>query len=364
MKRFDNSLHLLEKYGLVILLVAVVIIFTVNPATPQFATVTNVKAVLNDQTLTGIVAMATIIPLVGGEFDLSLGPNMGLCSLICAGVMSKMHLPLWVAIIAAIVCGMLIGVVNGIAITKIKVSSIVTTLGMTSIIAALVTWYTGGNSIIQGIDPALTNLGTGTWLGIPCPLYFLALVSLITWYLIQHTPWGRALQGIGVNPRAAEIVGLPVNRLTLQSFVLAGGLAGIGGIVLLAVSGSGNPSVGPGYLLPALAAALLGATTITPGRFNVLGTLAAVYFLAATVSGLTFLGAQPWVSSMFNGVALIIAVGISVWSGLGRRAMHGGADTAPTVSGAADAQETEPVPAAGDGGDGIADPAQETRINR
>jgi ribose transport system permease protein len=363
MKRFDDTLHLLERYGLVILLVLVVIIFTVDPATPQFASVTNIKAVLNDQTLTGIVAMASIIPLVGGQFDLSLGPNMGLCSLICAGVMAKMNLPLWVAVIASILCGMLVGAVNGFAVTKIKVSSIVTTLGMTSIIAALVTWYTGGNSIIQGISPALTNLGTGTWLGIPCPLYFLALVSLISWYLLQHTPWGRSLQGTGVNPRAAEIVGLPVNRLTLQSFILAGGLAGIGGIVLLAVSGSGNPSVGPAYLLPALAAALLGATTITPGRFNVLGTLVAVYFLAATVSGLTFLGAQPWVSSMFNGVALIVAVGISVWSGMGRRAMRGSGGT--DAPGAQD-QPTELVSAANNGlGESTTTgSAQETQINR
>ncbi|MFF3871922.1 ABC transporter permease [Streptomyces sp. NPDC001978] len=321
MKRFGDSLQLLEKYGLAILLVVVIAFFTLDPATPQFASIANIKSVLSNETLTGIIALASIFPLVGGQFDLSLGPSMGLSSLICAGVMSKMGLPLWVAVIAAILTGMLVGAVNGLAVTKIKVSSIVTTLGMTSIIAALVTWYTGGNSIIDGVSPALTNLGTGEWLGIPCPLYFLAVVAIISWYLLQHTPWGRSLQGVGANPRAAEIVGLPVNRLTLQSFVLGGALAGIGGVLLLAVSGSGNPSVGPGYLLPALAAALLGATTINPGRFNVPGTLVAVYFLAATVSGLTFLGAKPWVSSMFNGVALIVAVGISVWSGLGRQNM-------------------------------------------
>jgi ribose transport system permease protein len=259
--------------------------------------------------------MASIFPLVGGQFDLSLGPLMGLTSIVCAAAMSDFGLPLWLAIIIALLAGCIIGLLNGLATTKLKVSSIVTTLGMTSIIAALVTWYTGGNSIIERIDPALTDLGTGEWFGIPCPLYFLAAVSLVSWYLLQHTPWGRALQGVGANPRAAEIVGLPADRLTIQSFVMGGALAGVGGVLLLAVSGSANPSVGPSYLLPALAAALLGATTIAPGRFNVLGTLIAVYFLAFTVSGLTFLGAQPWVSSMFNGVALIIAVGISVWSG-------------------------------------------------
>jgi ribose transport system permease protein len=229
--------------------------------------------------------------------------------------------------VLAIAAGCLIGLINGLATTRLRVSSIVVTLGMTSIIAALVTWYTGGNSIIQGIDPRLTNIGVGEWLGIPCPLYFLAIVSLISWYLLQHTPWGRELQGVGANPRAAEIVGLRVDRLTVQSFVLGGALAGVGGVLLLAVSGSASPAVGPSYLLPALAAALLGATTIIPGRFNVVGTVVAVYFLAFTVSGLTFLGAEPWVSSMFNGVALILAVGVSVWSGnLKTRAPSGAVD--------------------------------------
>jgi ribose transport system permease protein len=316
----SGTLRLLEKYGLAILLIVVLVVFTFDPATPQFATAANIKSVLSNQSLTGIIALACIFPLVGGQFDLSLGPLTGLCSLLCAGVMSKMHGPLWAAIIVAVLAGALVGGINGFVTTKIKVSSIVATLGMTSIIAALVTWYTGGNSIIEGISPSLTSIGTGEWLGIPCPLYFLAAVALIAWYLLQHTPWGRALHGVGANPRAAEIVGLPVNRLTLQSFILGGALAGVGGVLLLAVSGSGNPSVGPDYLLPALAAALLGATTIIPGRFNVPGTLIAVYFLAATVSGLTFLGAQPWVASMFNGVALIIAVGVSVWSGLAKTA--------------------------------------------
>jgi ribose transport system permease protein len=182
----------------------------------------------------------------------------------------------------------------------------------------------------------LTNLGTNQWLGIPCPVYFLAAVALVSWYILGHTPWGRSLQGVGANPRAAEIVGLPVDRLTLVSFSIGGALAGVGGVLLLAVSGSGNPSVGPGYLLPALAAALLGATTIQPGRFNVVGTLVAVYFLAATVSGLTFLGAQSWVKDMFNGAALIVAVGVSVWSGARRRAVAGGtADRALTEDEAA-----------------------------
>lgn len=323
MKRFGGISGGLERYGLVVLLIVVFIFFTINPSTPQFSTSANIKSVLSAESLTAIIALASIFPLVGGQFDLSLGPLAGLCSLACAGIMSKNGLPLGVAVIGAVLIGWFVGTINGFIVTKVKVNSIVTTLGMTSIISALVQWYTGGESIIEGINPSLTDIGTAEWAGIPAPVYFLVGVAIFSWYILGHTPWGRSLQGVGANPRAAEIVGLPVDRLIWQSFMVGGLLSGVAGVLLLAVSGSGAPGVGPGYLLPALAAALLGATTIQPGRFNVLGTLVAVYFLAATVSGLTFWGAQPWVKDMFNGVALIVAVGVSVWSGLRRQAGAG-----------------------------------------
>ena len=319
----NGVLGVLERYGLVVLFVVVCLFFTVHPDTPQFATGDNIKAVLSNESIVGIIALATVFPLVAGQFDLSIGPQTGLVSLICAGLMSRNGLPLAPSILLGILVGVGFGIVNGVLVTRVGINSIVTTLGMTSIIAAIVDAYTSGESIVTGISPKLTDVGTTQWLGVPAPVFFLAAVALLSWYLLEHTPWGRSLQATGSNPRAAEIVGLPVPRMVFGSFIVAGALGGVAGVLLLGVAGSAGPSAGPGYLLPALAAALLGGTTIQPGRYNVLGTLVAVYFLAVMVSGLTFMGAASWVSDAFNGAALIVAVGISVWSGKRRRAIAG-----------------------------------------
>ena len=326
-----------EKYGLVVLLGAVVLFFTVNSATPQFATTDNVVNVLGNQSILGILAIATIIPLVAGQFDLSIGPTAGLCSVISAGMMSKTHLPLVLAILVGIGVGVAIGTVNGILVSKVGINSIIATLGTSSIISSFVLWYTSGLSIVSGISPALTDFGGDKVLGLPTPFYLLLVVALVVWYVLEQTPLGRYLTGVGVNERAAELAGLSVNRYVFSSFVSAGALAGVAGIMLVAYQGSGNPAAGASFTLPALAAAFLGATTIRPGRYNVPGTLTAIFFLAAAVNGLTLWGAESWVSELFNGVALLVAVGFSIYSGKRRR----GRPTPPAESSGIDPSRAE-----------------------
>jgi ribose transport system permease protein len=166
-------------------------------------------------------------------------------------------------------------------------------------------------SILTGIPEALTNMGSGVWLGLPRTLFGLAVVALFTWYLLEHTPYGRYLHAVGSNPNAARLVGLDVDRIVILSFVISGAMTGFGGVLQVARQGGGNPQTGNFFLLPALSAAFLGATSIHPGRFNVPGTVVAVFFLATTVSGLSLSGVDNWVESVFNGTALAVAVGLS-----------------------------------------------------
>jgi ribose transport system permease protein len=161
------------------------------------------------------------------------------------------------------------------------------------------------------------NFGTLNWLGIPRVVWLLAAVALGIGYVLRHTVFGRQLLSVGANPRSARLVGISVPLVVLMSFVLAGALAGIAGTVELARTGSGNPQVGSGYTLSALAAAFLGSTTIRPGRFNVPGTLVGVVFVAFSVNGLTLAGAADWVDPVFTGTALAVAVTLSTV--LGRR---------------------------------------------
>lgn len=332
MKSLPRPAEIFERYGLVILLGAVVVFFALNANTPQFDSSANIDNILANESLLGIVVIATVIPLVAGQIDLSVGPAAGLSSLLCAGMMSKSGLPLVPAASVGIATGLVIGLVNGLLVAKAHINSIVTTLGTSSIIGAMVLAYSGGVSIVSDISPRLTDLGAGEWLGLPRPFFFLLATALIVWYVLEHTPPGKNLYAAGSSPRAAELVGLGVPRLVLGSFVAAGAIAGAAGVLLVAVQGAGNPEIGTNFTLPAIAAAFLGATAIRPGRYNVGGSVTAVFFLAISVNGLTLWGAASWVSDVFNGVALIVGVGIAVYSGRRRlanpRARNGSQPTA------------------------------------
>jgi ribose transport system permease protein len=180
-------------------------------------------------------------------------------------------------------------------------------------------WYTGGVTITSAISPNLRQLGTGDWLGLPKPFWFFAVVAVLGWYVLEHTPVGRYLYSVGASPRAAERVGLRVRRFGFVTFLCAGTLAGVAGVLLVAIQGGGNPQLGQNFVLPALAAAFLGATAIKPGRYNIPGAIVAIFLLAISVNGLTLIGAEPWVNEMFNGVALLVGVGVSVVSGKRRQ---------------------------------------------
>jgi ribose transport system permease protein len=310
------TVYTLQRFGLLLLFVLVVIGFSwLLP--DSFATVLNFRNIAGNQSVLAIVTLAAIIPLICGHFDLSVGANLGLSSIATASLLSAYSAPLWLSVLAGISLGALIGLFNGLLIAKLGVNALITTLGVATVLTGLTSLYTGGLSIVTGIPELLTDLGSGTWLGLPCTLYALAAVAVFVWYLLEHTPWGRELHAVGSNPLAARLVGINVDRIVLVSFVVSGALVGLAGVLQVARQGGGNPQVGLSFMMPALSSAFLGATTIHPGRFNVPGTVLAVFFLATSVSGLALAGVDNWVESLFNGTALVLAVGLSTV--LGRR---------------------------------------------
>lgn len=317
--RRDKFLAFIERYALVMLFAAVMLFFSFwSKTSSTFPTAANIRNVLGNQAVIGILSVAIVIPLVCGEFDFSVGPIAGLSQALTAGFLSRLGAPLAVAVLVAIAIGAVIGLSNGTTIARVGVNSLIVTLGVSAILAGVVEWYTKGQSIISGIPKTLVNLGSGEWLGIPRTLYFLAVVALLVHYLLEHTPYGRYLHSIGSNREAARLVGLKVERFVLLSFVLSATLAAFAGVLLVARNGGGSPQVGTlSDTLQALSAAFLGATTIKPGRFNVLGTLVAIFFLAFSVTGLSLAGVANWINDVFNGAALFVAVLISTI--IGRR---------------------------------------------
>ena len=179
-----------------------------------------------------------------------------------------------------------------------------------SCLSAGINWVSGGNEII-GLSSGFQSIANDSLLGISLPVYYLLAVALLVWYVLEHTPPGRHVYAVGGNREAARLTGVRTGLVVFATLTVVGVAAGFAGVLVSSQVGAGDPSVGPAYLLPALAGVFLGSTQVQPGRFNVWGTLISVYVLAIGVKGLQLAGAPFWLPDMFNGLALIVAVAIS-----------------------------------------------------
>ncbi len=302
-----------ERFALPIGFVAMLLFFAVWHKTgATFRSSANLQQTASGQAYVGLLALALIIPLTCGEFDLSIGQIAGASQIVCASLIASHGWPLVPGLIVGVLFGAFIGFVNGSTVARLGVNSMIVTLGTSGILLGAVNWYSKGQSIGGQLPQTLLNFGAFNWLGIPRVIWLLAVVALIVWYVLGHTPYGRYLTSVGSNPDAARLVGLRVADVRLSAFVLSGAIAGIAGVLLVAVNGSASPQAGTILdTLQGLAAAFLGATAIKPGRFNVVGTLVAIFFLAFTVQGLNLAGVASYINDVFNGAALFVAVIVS-----------------------------------------------------
>lgn len=299
-----------ERYGLVGLLIGIVVMFSLIPATSAlFPTPSNVTNLLGNQSVLAVVALASIVPLITGQFDLSVGVIMGVSSLVVAGVTRDMGLSLPAAIAASLLLGLLVGSLNGCLVAYVGVNALICTLGVSTALLGIASAYT--QNPILDVPVALTQFGVASFLGIPAVSFVIIAIAAVVMYILGYTPFGRRLEAVGSSVSAARLVGIRVERVQFQSFLLSGLLAAVAGVLQAGRSSVGDATVGTSFLLPALAAAFLGATAIKPGKFNVLGTIVAIFFVASAVSGLTLAGIEPWIQDVFNGGALVIGVTLS-----------------------------------------------------
>ncbi|MGN6606511.1 MAG: ABC transporter permease [Jatrophihabitans sp.] len=290
-------------------LIAAIGFFTALPSSrATFATRENLQAVLGDQVVTILLALAIAVPLVAGNFDFSVGNTTGMTSVAAASAMSRFHLPLFAAVTVALTVGLVVGIGNGILVGRLGLNPFITTLASGTAIGGLVQWYSGGLPINSSIAPALVTFGSDTTFGVPDVAWLLLVLAVVLAYLLERTESGRYLRAIGSNRVAADLVGIRTSALVIASFIVAALLASLAGVVQTARVGGANPGDGPGFLFAAIAAALLGSTGNKHARVTVLGTVLAALFLAACVSGLTLAGVAPWVQPVFYGCALILAM--------------------------------------------------------
>lgn len=302
-------MRILSVHGLLALLVLVFVIFSIaKPAT--FPTAFNVRSIVSDKGIVVLVALAEMVVVAANQFDLSVGYGIGLGQILVIGLQTREGLSWPAAALAVMAIGLVIGVVNGLLVTRAHIDSFIATLGVGTVLYGVSEWYTGGAQILGNLPPAFSAIA-GNVLGIPMVALYVVVIGIGLWVVFEYLPLGRYLYVLGANPRAAELSGISSRRYIVLAFAASGLLTGFAGVVLGARLGVGQSSVGPDYLLPAFVGALLGATSVRPGRANVWGTVLAVLLLGVAVAGLEQLGAQFYVESLFNGAMLVLAVGLA-----------------------------------------------------
>jgi ribose transport system permease protein len=296
-----------SRFGLVIAWAALIVGFGLAAPNTFFSTI-NFDSIMSTGAVFVILTLGVLPSLSAGELDLSIGGVLGLSMMMTAYTNVNLHEPLGVAVLVALGIGVGIGLVNAFLIVVLGIESLIVTLGMGTLLAGLC--YAVTPQPIFGVSQALVNAATYPIFGLqPTVFYAIALV-VIMWYIDRYTAIGQYTFFTGAGRTVARLSGVRVNAIRVETLIFASVMAAISGILEAGTAGAADPTAGPSYLLPAFAAAFLGSTAITPGRFNAIGTFCAVYFLQTGVAGLELVGQSGWVDQVFYGGSLIVAVAL------------------------------------------------------
>lgn len=302
---FSPSL-LLQKYAVIIAWIILFISFSIwMPGV--FNSMLNVKTILGSQAVLVVASLAVLIPIIAGDYDMSVAATLTVVNIVVAKLNVDLGLPIGVCIVIGLLIGVGIGAANGFIITRFKLNAFIVTMGMYTFlsgIALLVSLQT-----ITGVDQKLKNaIYVKKIMGISPSFFYALILTIVIAYILTMTTPGKRILIVGRGENVARLSGINVEKTRFLCFVFSGLIAAIGGIMYTGVLGGGSPTGGLGYMMSAFAAVFLGSTCFKPGRFNALGTIVAVYFLSSGTNGLQLHGAQSYVTSLFYGVALIVAV--------------------------------------------------------
>jgi ribose transport system permease protein len=277
------------------------------------------RSVLNQNAILIVVALGLLVPLSAGVFDLSIAAVISASAVTVSWGLVEAGWSVPVAIAAALLVGFIVGNVNGFLVVKIRIDSFIATLGMGSVLTAYAVWRSNNRSIL-GFPDSFKQLSTSLAWGLNKTVLYALVLAFILWFVLEHTALGRYLFATGGAREAARLAGVQTDRYVWGSLVTSATFAALGGVLLASQFGSTQAQSGAPYLLPAFAAAFLGATQFKR-RFNVWGAVLAVFVLQSGVKGLQLAGVgTTWIESLFFGVALIVAVGFSSY----RKRVHGG----------------------------------------
>jgi ribose transport system permease protein len=307
--RFDIAAWF-ARYGTIVSLIALLVVFSV--ARPDvFPTVDNLLNIMNQISILGTMAFGLTVCLVMGLFDLSIAAMATLGGYVATLLLVKYpdSVSVPVAVFASIATAAAIGVVNGLIVSYLGISAFIATLATGSIITGAMLGISDSKTIITGIPDEFMAIGQGAVFGVSNPILIMLAVGFALWLLLEHTQLGRHLYAIGGSAEASRLSGIAVKRYAPFALAICAACAGLGGLMAAAVLGAGRPQgVGDTYLLNAFAAVFIGASSLRPGKFHILGTLIGVLLIGVINNGLSVMGVPTYWQYIVQGVLLVIAL--------------------------------------------------------
>lgn len=306
MKNKTTASDILQTYGTIIAGLLVIIIFSILRP-DAFFTFRNLINISRQISLQVIIAIGATLIMCVGEFDLSIGALASLGGVIGA-LLAVAGFPVWLCFLVPVVACLILGWVNGWIVTKFNVLSFITTLGMSTILAGFTYWLTDGSTVFQNIPKSFTFIGSKSLTQIPYLTMIMLLFSVIFWFIMRNTAFGRKLYAIGGNETASRVSGINVSRNKRIAFALCGGLSAVTGVLMASRLGSAHPTGGDSFFLSSYAAVYLGSTVFRESVPNVWGTFIGAAILGILANGLTILQVPTYIQDILTGAIIILAV--------------------------------------------------------
>ena len=309
-QRRRDALQFVAKYGTLIGMFLMLVIFSaLRP--DAFFRFNNFVNIVNQASLTAIISAGLTVTLIVNEMDLSVAYAASFAGVLVTGFIVDNGFPVPLAILAVLLIGAVIGWVNGMIVTKLRVNAVVATLGTGSMIVGLNFAYSQGVPIASGVPKSFTRIALGRTLTVPNNILIMLAVLGVLWLIVNRTDLGQKIQAVGGNKEAARLSGIRVERIKIIAFVFAGMAAALTGILLASLIGSGTSRAADNYLLNAFAACFLGSATLRDGEFHIVGTFIGVLIIQIGFNGLAIFGVPTFYQFVFQGAILVLAVGMS-----------------------------------------------------
>lgn len=306
-KKENQFIIKIKQSEILVLIIALVLLcIIISILSPVFFTEKNIMNTLRQVSLTAICGFGLTLVILTGEIDLSVGSQQAIAGIVSVSILNATG-SILVAVLAAMVGGVVVGGINGLLVTKCKLNSMIVTLGTMAIWRGVSMVATGAVSIQAGVDN-FSNLGMGFIGPIPNAVIIAAILFIIIYYALKHTTFGRYLFAIGGNKEASKISGLPVDRTKITVFIICSVLSMLSGVLLASRMGSGQPSAGAGFEMIVIASVILGGCSLSGGIGSISGALIGMLILGVLQNGLTLLDVSSFWQDITRGLVIIIAV--------------------------------------------------------